>query len=139
MRRFRLKLFCLLAAILACGPALAQSRSAPAPASDLQFPAEPSAFSSIDRPLLVLLGQLDTETPADECAAKLGAARAAGAPLEWHVYPQATHCWDCSNLDGFSKTDVRGNSVTYRYGMEDTADSRQRMFEFLDRAMGSRP
>lgn len=93
----------------------------------------------IDRPLLVLLGQLDTETPADECVAKLGAAKAAGAPIEWQVYPQATHCWDCRNLDGFSKTDVRGNRVTYRYSLEDTADSRQRMFQFFDRAMGSRP
>ncbi|MCX7155126.1 MAG: dienelactone hydrolase family protein [Rhodocyclales bacterium] len=93
----------------------------------------------IDRPLLVLMGQLDNETPADECAAKLGAAKAAGAPIEWHVYPQATHCWDCSNLDGFSKTDVRGTTVTYRYSVEDTTDSRQRMFQFLDRVMGARP
>lgn len=93
----------------------------------------------IDRPLLVLMGQQDTETPAEECVAKLGAAKAAGAPVEWHVYPQATHCWDCKNLDGFTKTDVRGNSVTYRYSMDYTTDSLQRMFQFLDRAMPSRP
>ncbi|MDP1735126.1 MAG: dienelactone hydrolase family protein [Sulfuritalea sp.] len=92
-----------------------------------------------DRPLLVLMGQQDTETPADECVAKLGAAKASGAPVEWHVYPQATHCWDCRNLDGFSKTDVRGNSVTYRYSMDYTTDSLQRMFQFLDRTMASRP
>ena len=91
----------------------------------------------IDRPLLVLMGQLDNETPADECVAKLGAAKAAGAPVEWHVYPQATHCWDCRQLDGFAKTDVRGNRVTYRYSREDTADSLQRMFRFLDRAMAT--
>lgn len=89
----------------------------------------------IDRPLLVLMGQLDNETPADECVAKLGAAKAAGAPVEWHVYSQATHCWDCKHLDGFSKTDVRGNSVTYRYSMDYTTDSLQRMFQFLDRTM----
>lgn len=93
----------------------------------------------IDRPLLVLMGQQDTETPAEECVAKLGTAKAAGAPVEWHVYPQATHCWDCRQLDGFSKTDVRGNSVVYRYGADDTADSLQRMFQFLDRSMGSPP
>ena len=93
----------------------------------------------IDRPLLVLMGQLDNETPAEECVAKLAAAKAAGAPVEWHVYPQATHCWDCRNLDGFSKTDARGNRVTYRYSMEYTADSRQKMFEFLERAMAFRP
>ena len=93
----------------------------------------------IDRPLLVLAGGQDTETPAEECVAKLGEAKASGAPVEWHVYPQATHCWDCRNLDGFSKTDVRGNSVTYRYSMDYTTDSLQRMFQFLDRAMPSRP
>lgn len=92
----------------------------------------------IDRPLLALMGQLDTETPAEECVAKLGAAKAAGAPVEWHVYPQATHCWDCKQLDGFSKTDVRGNKVEYRYSTEYTVDSLQRMFQFLDRTMGVR-
>jgi dienelactone hydrolase len=91
----------------------------------------------IDRPLLVLMGQADNETPADECVAKLSVVKAAGVPVEWHVYPQATHCWDCRSLDGFSKTDVRGNRVTYRYGKDDTADSAQRMFQFLDRAMGA--
>ena len=91
----------------------------------------------IDRPLLVLLGQQDTETPAEECVAKLGLAKAAGAPVEWHVYPQATHCWDCRTLDGFTKTDVRGNSVTYRYSAEYTADSLQRMFRFLEQTMAS--
>ena len=93
----------------------------------------------IDRPLLVLMGQLDNETPADDCVSRLSPLKAAGVPVEWHVYPQATHCWDCRNLDGFSKVDVRGNRVAYRYSMEYTADSRQRMFQFLDRAMASRP
>lgn len=90
----------------------------------------------IDRPLLVLMGGQDTETPAEECLAKLGQAKANGAPVEWHVYPQATHCWDCRQLDGFSKTDFRGNRVSYRYAVNDTADSLQRMFAFLDRVMG---
>jgi dienelactone hydrolase len=89
----------------------------------------------IDRPMLVLMGQQDGETPAAECVEKLGVAKAAGAPVEWHVYPQATHCWDCRNLDGFSKIDVRGNRVVYRYSGDDTADSLRRMFEFLDRTM----
>jgi len=92
----------------------------------------------IDRPLLALMGELDTETPAGECVAKLGAAKAAGAPVEWHLYPQATHCWDCKQLDGFAKTDVRGSKVVYRYSADQTADSLQRMFQFLDRVMGPR-
>jgi dienelactone hydrolase len=65
--------------------------------------------------------------------AKLSDAKAKGAPVEWHVYPDATHCWDCKNLDGRSKTDIRGNHVVYRYDATATADSAKRMFEFLDR------
>lgn len=93
----------------------------------------------IDRPLLVLLGGRDTETPADECLSRLGPLRERGAPLEWQVYPEATHCWDCRNLHGYSKTDVRGNHVTYSYDSSITDDSERRMFEFLDRTMGAAP
>jgi dienelactone hydrolase len=89
--------------------------------------------SDIDRPLLVLMGESDTETPAAECIAKLEAVKGKGAAVEWHVYPQTTHCWDCRQLDGFSKTDVRGSQVTYRYDEKVTRDSTRRMFEFLEK------
>lgn len=89
----------------------------------------------IDRPLLVLMGAEDNETPPADCTSRLEPLKAQGAPVEWHVYPDATHCWDCSNLHNFSKTDFRGNRVTYRYDGEVTADSARRMFEFLDKAM----
>lgn len=88
-----------------------------------------------DRPLLVLMGGQDTETPAAECVTKLQTAKDLGAPVQWHVYAQATHCWDCKNLHNFSKVDVRGNSVTYRYDEATTHDAEQRMFEFLDKAL----
>lgn len=93
----------------------------------------------IDRPLLVLMGEVDTETPPSVCIPKLGAAKAAGTPVEWHSYPQTTHCWDCRQLDGFSKTDVRGNKVNYRYDQNVTRDSTRRMFEFLEKTIGSKP
>ncbi|MBC7377977.1 MAG: dienelactone hydrolase family protein [Burkholderiaceae bacterium] len=93
------------------------------------------ARPDIDRPLLVLMGSADNETPAQECVSRLEPAKAAGAPVEWHVYPGVSHCWDCKNLNNFSKTDVRGNQVTYRYDEAVTQDSERRMFEFLDRAM----
>jgi dienelactone hydrolase len=89
----------------------------------------------IDRPLLVLMGGEDTETPPAECMPKLEAAKAAGAPVEWHVYPASTHCWDCKNLHNFSKTDFRGNAVVYRYDAKVTEDSARRMFEFLEKVM----
>ena len=93
----------------------------------------------IDRPLLALMGELDNETPSGECTERFEAVRAAGAPVEWHVYPQTTHCWDCRQLDAFSKVDVRGNRVIYRYNEEVTRDSARRMFEFLERTMKIEP
>lgn len=89
----------------------------------------------IDRPLLVLMGGQDNETPADECMRKLEPVKAAGAPVEMHLYPQAFHCWDCRNLNNFSKVDARGNRVVYRYDEAVLKDSEQRMFEFLDKNM----
>jgi dienelactone hydrolase len=95
--------------------------------------------TDINRPLLVLMGGRDTETPPTECLPKLEAAKSSGAPLQWHVYPEATHCWDCKNLDGFSKVDVRGNQVVYRYDKIITDDAGHRMFEFFEKTFSARP
>ncbi|MCC6535507.1 MAG: dienelactone hydrolase family protein [Burkholderiales bacterium] len=95
--------------------------------------------TDIDRPLLVLLGEKDTETPAAACVAKLAAAQAAGAPVQWHVYPNVTHCWDCVSLDGFSKVDARGNRVVYYYDDNATKDAARRMFDFLQTTLAARP
>jgi dienelactone hydrolase len=86
---------------------------------------------------LVLMGGKDTETPADECVARLATAKAAGAPVEWDVYANATHCWDCENLNGLSKVDVRGNRVVYRYDAALTRDAESRMFRFLEQALNA--
>lgn len=94
--------------------------------------------NDIDRPLLVLMGDKDTETPASECLEKLSLAKSNGAPVQWHVYPDATHCWDCKNLHNFSKVDFRGTSVVYRYDAAVTRDSEQRMLEFLKQSMPER-
>lgn len=87
----------------------------------------------IDRPTLVLMGGKDVETPASECVPKLQAAKDSGAPLEWYVFKNATHCWDCQQLDGFSKIDIRGTNVTYHYDSAATSETRRRIFEFLER------
>jgi dienelactone hydrolase len=55
------------------------------------------------------------------------------------VYPGTTHCWDCENLHGYSKVDVRGNNVVYYYDKTATRDSAQRMFEFLQKHVIERP
>jgi len=93
--------------------------------------------SDIDSRHLVLMGGKDTETPADECAARLAAAKAAGAPVEWEIYTDATHCWDCENLDGLSKVDRRGNQVNYRYDAALTRAAGSRMFQFLEQALNA--
>jgi dienelactone hydrolase len=91
----------------------------------------PLVQPDIDTPVLVLMGDLDTETPPQECTSRLEPLKAAGRPVDWHIYPEATHCWDCKNLDRFRKTDFRGNAVEYRYNSDVSKDSADRMFGFL--------
>lgn len=98
-------------------------------------PAFDIAADDVVTPILVLLGGEDTETPARDCQPRLDSAKTAGAPVEWHLYPDATHCWDCRQLNGFSKVDIRGNQVLYRYDQGVAEDSAARMFGFLDAAM----
>jgi len=93
----------------------------------------------IDKPLLVLMGELDNETPPQDCVSRLEPLKAGGAPVEWHVYPKTTHCWDCESLHGARKIDDRGSSVVYYYERDVTNDSAQRMFTFIEKAFTSRP
>lgn len=92
------------------------------------------ANQDIDRPLLVLMGEDDTETLPSVCVPKLEAAKAAGAPVEWHIYPKTTHCFDCRQLNGYSKT-VSGRKVVYYYDEKTTEDATRRLFSFLEKSM----
>lgn len=85
-----------------------------------------------DRPALILMGDQDLEAPPDDCVPLLKTLAEKGRPVEWHVYPGATHCWDCSSMNNFSKTDFRGTRVTYKFDKELTADAARRIFEYLD-------
>lgn len=84
-----------------------------------------------DRPLLVLMGGKDNETPPASCLELLPKLKAAGKPVQWHLYPDATHGWDSIDKDGFSKIDFKGDRVTYKYDAAATEDSVKRVFEFL--------
>jgi dienelactone hydrolase len=84
-----------------------------------------------DRPLLVLMGEKDNETPPTSCLEKLPKLKEAGAPVQWHLYPETTHAWDSPDKDGFSKTLGNGERVTYQYSKIVTEDSRKRVFAFL--------
>ncbi|HZQ74111.1 MAG TPA: dienelactone hydrolase family protein [Burkholderiales bacterium] len=95
------------------------------------FPAVEWLRAEIDKPLLVLMGDQDNEAPATECVSRLEKLSQKGVPVEWHVYPATTHCWDCSTLNNYSKADWLGNRVVYRYDRQVTQDSAERMFAFL--------
>lgn len=84
-----------------------------------------------DTPLLVLMGGMDNETPTADCLPRLQALKDMGAPVEWHLYSEATHCWDCVDLDGFSKVDWKGDRINYKFSQETRDDSRRRAFDFL--------
>lgn len=107
-----------------CG--LAPSRGRPNGAVILQ--------PDTDRPLLMLLGGKDNETPPDSCLEALPNLKSAGAPVQWHLYPDATHAWDAKEKDGFTKTAYNNKQVTYIYDKGVTEDSMKRVFEFLAQA-----
>ena len=88
-----------------------------------------------DKPLLVLMGEDDNETPPPLCLTRLEKLKEKSAPVEWHLYPATTHCWDCAALHNFRKRDFMGNNIVYRYSKETTDDSVRRMFEFFAKAM----
>lgn len=91
-------------------------------------------------PLLVQMGDLDTEGPAQDCISRLQAQKDKGAPIEMVVYKNATHGWDIGG--DFTKTGPNGQSVAYRYNPKVTADSVERALDFLDqqvRASNQRP
>ncbi|MBK6006583.1 dienelactone hydrolase family protein [Ramlibacter ginsenosidimutans] len=128
-----------VASILSAGPRFAAVASAypicHLPASKT-FPNDFDFLRhDVDTPLLLLLGEDDTEAPVKFCTPQLEALKAKSAPVEWHVYPNTTHCWDCSSMDNFRKTDFQGNSVVYRYSADTTEDSAKRIFEFFARAL----
>ncbi|MBS0467607.1 MAG: dienelactone hydrolase family protein [Proteobacteria bacterium] len=45
---------------------------------------------------LLPLGGRDEELPSADCFPLLENMKVAGKPLNWHVYPDATHSWDQS-------------------------------------------
>jgi dienelactone hydrolase len=81
-------------------------------------------------PLLVQMGDLDTEGPPQDCISRLQAQKDKGAPVELVVYKNATHGWDIGS--NFTKTAANGNRVVYRYNPKVTAESVKLAFDFLD-------
>ncbi|WP_028605799.1 dienelactone hydrolase family protein [Ottowia thiooxydans] len=81
-------------------------------------------LKDIDRPVLMLLAGRDTEVPPSPCFPLLDEMKAAGKPVQWHVFPNATHGWDKPGL----------TSLGYTYDPQITQDATARLLAFLAEA-----
>lgn len=88
-------------------------------------------------PALLLLGGRDMEMPPEECLTRLNTLKQRKAPVEWHVFEAATHCWDCSHAHNYrwSPPWAGGRTVVYLYDRKITEDSASRAFAFLGRQL----
>ena len=75
----------------------------------------------LDRPLLMLFGEKDDETPPSTCFPVVEEMKAAGKPIKWHLYPGITHGWD---KEGQARDG-------YIYNEETRRDASRRMLEFF--------
>jgi dienelactone hydrolase len=81
----------------------------------------PLVSEATDRPLLMLLGEKDDETPPSTCFPLLEQYKAKGLPLSWHVYPGTTHGWDKQGQASYG----------YFYNADVAKDATRRMLEFF--------
>lgn len=89
--------------------------------------------SDADRPLLMLMAELDIETPPAACFPLLEQLKAAGKEVQWHIYPGTTHGWDKAESQGHVYRSPDGRSMTYRYDAAVTQDANERMLAFFAR------
>jgi dienelactone hydrolase len=82
-------------------------------------------------PLLVQMGELDTEGLPQDCISRLQDWKERGAPVQLVVHKNATHGWDIGS--NFTKTVANGTRVEYRYNPKVTAESVKIALDFLDR------
>jgi len=101
------------------------------------FPGNEFLRPDLATPTLLLLGEHDTETPPEECLSRLPSHKERNAPVEWHVFKDTTHCWDCSDQHNqrWSPPWASGRPVVYLYDSKVTDESAERAFEFLGRRL----
>lgn len=85
-----------------------------------------------DRPIMMLMAELDIETPPKHCFPLLEEMKAAGKDVHWHVYPKTTHGWDKAENNGFVYR-LNGETMTYRYDEAVALDATARMIAFFNR------
>ncbi len=99
----------------------ARFRATVANYSPCSFQGRPIISREVDRPLLMLYGEKDDETPPASCFPMVEEMKAAGRPIKWHVFPGATHGWD---KEGQPR-------MGYVYNEDTTRDANRRMLEFF--------
>ncbi|MES2385183.1 MAG: dienelactone hydrolase family protein [Pseudomonadota bacterium] len=93
----------------------------------------PMLSADSDRPILLLMAELDIETPPATCFPLLDQMKADGKDVHWHIYPGTTHGWDKAENNGFVYRTNSGQTMTYRYDAGITKDATERMIAFFNR------
>lgn len=95
-------------------------------------------FTDMDRPLLWLMGELDNEAfttnGSDLHAVKELEKRK--LPIEYHLFKDAYHCWDCKNKDGKTNTFTYFGSpvvVKYKFDEKIRDESYDRVMNFFNK------
>ena len=88
--------------------------------------------SSATTPILMLMAGNDWELRSSDCFPQLDEMKAAGRPVEWHVYKDAYHAWDQPGVN-HSVTNGFGQTTQYYYNAQVAADATARMLEFFNR------
>jgi dienelactone hydrolase len=118
------------AAVIAFYPWCAPS----GPAQEINF------YDDTDKPVLVLLGANDDETPTAPCIEQAKRLAAKGVPVSWKLYPDTTHAFDSSSLGDRAFTRQAGaRTFTYRYNAKSVEAAWRDSREFLARHMGVKP
>lgn len=86
-----------------------------------------------DRPVLMLMAELDIEAPPKTCFPLLEQMKAAGKDVHWQIYPNTTHGWDKAENNGYVYRSNNGETMTYRYDAAVTKDATERMIAFFNR------
>jgi dienelactone hydrolase len=89
--------------------------------------------SDSDRPLLMLMAELDIEASPRLCFPLLDNMKAAGKDVQWHIYPQTTHGWDKAENNGYVYRSPSGETMPYRYDPTVAKDATERMISFFNR------
>jgi dienelactone hydrolase len=86
-------------------------------------------------PLLILMGDQDLLTPAEDCRPLAEDARRRGQPVDLFVYPNTTHAFDSEGLPmtGVYLGPGIGNQETVKYNPEAQRDAREKTRLFLER------